>query len=155
MSSYQFVIHCRNKMVVNSFYPQNGISYTGKRTFLYWISPQLKTERFLLGFLHMTSWYTAFHIIVLCLCRGNLPVTRFTPQRVSYVEIWCLQLGQAAEATVELPVIWEILTPVWSDVTTMIFSPNLSKLQHPVPELQQLPMLNRRHWRRRAARFVL
>ena len=38
MSSYQYrKSHCGDKTVVRSFYLQNGISYTGKMTSLYWI----------------------------------------------------------------------------------------------------------------------
>ena len=33
--------HCGNKTVVRSSYLHNGISYTGKMTSLYWISPQV------------------------------------------------------------------------------------------------------------------
>ena len=40
MSSYQYRrSHCVDKMVVRSSYLHNGISYTGKKTSLYWISP--------------------------------------------------------------------------------------------------------------------
>ena len=38
--SYQYrKSHCGDKTVVRSFYPHNGISYTGKMTSLYWVSP--------------------------------------------------------------------------------------------------------------------
>ena len=41
MSSYQYrKYHCGDKMVVKSSYLHNGISYTDKMTFLYWISHQ-------------------------------------------------------------------------------------------------------------------
>ena len=41
MSSYQHrKSHCGDKTVVRSSYLHNGISYTGKITSLYWISPQ-------------------------------------------------------------------------------------------------------------------
>ena len=41
MSSYQYrKSHCGDKMVVRSSYLHNGISYTGKMTFLYWFDPQ-------------------------------------------------------------------------------------------------------------------
>ena len=41
MSSYQYrKSHCGDKTVVRSSYLHNGISYTGKMTSLYWISPQ-------------------------------------------------------------------------------------------------------------------
>ena len=40
MSSYQYrKSHCGDKTVVRSSYLLNGISYTGKKTSLYWISP--------------------------------------------------------------------------------------------------------------------
>ena len=40
MSSYQYrKSHCDDKTVVRSSYLHNGISYTGKMTPLYWISP--------------------------------------------------------------------------------------------------------------------
>ena len=42
MSSYQYrKSHCGDKTVVRSSYLHNGISYTGKRTSLYWISAQV------------------------------------------------------------------------------------------------------------------
>ena len=41
MSSYQYrKSHCGDKTVVKSSYLHNGISYTGKMTFCYWISPR-------------------------------------------------------------------------------------------------------------------
>ena len=41
MSTYQYrKSHCGDKMVVRSSYLNNGISYTGKRTSLYWIRTQ-------------------------------------------------------------------------------------------------------------------
>ena len=41
MSSYQYrKSHCGDKTVVRSSYLHNGISYTGKMSSLYWISPQ-------------------------------------------------------------------------------------------------------------------
>ena len=41
MSSYQYrKSHCGDKTVVRSSYHHNGISYTGKMTSFYWISPQ-------------------------------------------------------------------------------------------------------------------
>ena len=41
MSSYQYrKSHCGDKTVVRSSYLHNGISYTGKITCFYWISPQ-------------------------------------------------------------------------------------------------------------------
>ena len=41
MASYQYrKSHCGDKTVVRSSYLHNGISYTGKMTSLYWISPQ-------------------------------------------------------------------------------------------------------------------
>ena len=40
MSSYQYrKSHCGDKTVVGSSYLHNGISYTGKKTSLYWFSP--------------------------------------------------------------------------------------------------------------------
>ena len=42
MSSYQYrKPHCGDKTVVRSSYLHNGVSYTGKMSFLYWISPQV------------------------------------------------------------------------------------------------------------------
>ena len=41
MSSYQYRnSHCGDKTILRSSYLDNGISYTGKITSLYWISPQ-------------------------------------------------------------------------------------------------------------------
>ena len=41
MSSYRYrKSHCGDKMVVRSSYLHNGISYTGKMSPLYWISPR-------------------------------------------------------------------------------------------------------------------
>ena len=41
VSSYQYrKSHCEDKTVVRSSFLYNGISYTGKITSLYWISPQ-------------------------------------------------------------------------------------------------------------------
>ena len=38
--SYQYrKSHCGDKMVIRSSYLHNGNSYTGKKTYLYWISP--------------------------------------------------------------------------------------------------------------------
>ena len=42
MSSYQYrKSHCGDKTVVRSSYLDNGISYTGKMTSLYWFGPQV------------------------------------------------------------------------------------------------------------------
>ena len=41
MSSYQYRnSHCGDKTILRPSYLHNGISYTGKMTYLYWISPQ-------------------------------------------------------------------------------------------------------------------
>ena len=41
MSSYQYrKSHCGDKTILRPSYLHNGISYTGKMTSLYWISPQ-------------------------------------------------------------------------------------------------------------------
>ena len=46
MSSYQYrKSHCGDKTVVRSSYLHNGISYTGKMASLYWISPQVPTNK--------------------------------------------------------------------------------------------------------------
>ena len=42
MSSYQYrKSHCGDKTILRPSYLHNGISYTGKMTSLYWISPQM------------------------------------------------------------------------------------------------------------------
>ena len=42
MSSYRYrKSHCGDKAVVRSSYRHNGISYTGKMTYLYWIGAQV------------------------------------------------------------------------------------------------------------------
>ena len=42
MSSYQYMNpHCGDKTIVRSSYLHNGISYTGKMSFLYWIRAQV------------------------------------------------------------------------------------------------------------------
>ena len=42
MSSYQYrKSHCGGKTILRPSYLHNGISYTGKMTSLYWISPQV------------------------------------------------------------------------------------------------------------------
>ena len=49
ISSYQYrKSHCGDKTVVRSSYLHNGISYTGKMTSLYWISP-LVSQHLLVG----------------------------------------------------------------------------------------------------------
>ena len=45
MTSYQYrKSHCGDKTVIRSSYLHNGISYTGKMSSLYWISPQFPRE---------------------------------------------------------------------------------------------------------------
>ena len=45
MSSYQYgKSHCGDKTVVRSSYLDNGISYTGKMSSLYWISPLMSSQ---------------------------------------------------------------------------------------------------------------
>ena len=53
MSSYQYrKYHCGDKTVVRSSYLHNGISYTGKMTYLYWIRAQERCP-----FIEMNYWY--------------------------------------------------------------------------------------------------
>ena len=48
LSSYQYrKSHCGDKAVVRSSYLHNGISYTGKMSSLYWISPQVTNHQIL------------------------------------------------------------------------------------------------------------
>ena len=64
MSSYQYrKSHCGDKTVVRSSYLHNGISYTGKMTSLYWISPQgTCTMRLLLLQIKARVWTVPFLI---------------------------------------------------------------------------------------------
>ena len=56
MSSYQYKeSHCGDKTVVRSSYLHNGISYTGKMEYLYWINPQLVTSPSLLHMMVCTD----------------------------------------------------------------------------------------------------
>ena len=58
MSSYQYrKSHCGDKTVVRSSYLHNGISYTGKMTSLYWISPLILFEGTPGGFLNAVLVY--------------------------------------------------------------------------------------------------
>ena len=48
MSSYRYrKSHCGDKTVVRSSYLHNGISFTGKMTSLYWISPQKAIQNYI------------------------------------------------------------------------------------------------------------
>ena len=50
ISSYQYrKSHCGDKTVVRSSYLHNGISYTGKKTSLYWIGAQVQNAPFLIS----------------------------------------------------------------------------------------------------------
>ena len=54
MPSYQYrKSHCGDKTVIRSSYLHNGISYTGKKASLYWISPQ---DLFLIRFCRWNLW---------------------------------------------------------------------------------------------------
>ena len=47
MTPYQYrKSHCGDKTVMRSSYLHNGISYTGKRTYLYWIGALLPNEKY-------------------------------------------------------------------------------------------------------------
>ena len=76
MSSYQYrKSHCGDKTVVRSSYLHNGISYTGKRTSLYWIRAQLV--------MHDKSW--GLHDNFQCTGIINLPLS------IYLFIIWLLQ----------------------------------------------------------------
>ena len=72
MSSYQYrKSHCGDKTAVRSSYLHNGISYTGKMTPFYWISPQIHYQcgsaelQIHIGwnfwFMHVFQW--CFHVV--------------------------------------------------------------------------------------------
>ena len=57
MSSCQYMkSHCGDKTVVRSSYLHNGISYTGKMTFLYWIRAQVTRINQVTNTYMYTSW---------------------------------------------------------------------------------------------------
>ena len=65
MSSYQYrKSHCGDKTILRPSYLHNGISYTGKMTFLYWIRAQLQLTLIMLTGTIITHWgHTYFHEI--------------------------------------------------------------------------------------------
>ena len=75
MASYQYrKFHCGYKTVVRSSYLRvhNGISYTGKMTSLYWISPQEGCQR---DSNQCLLWTTQSHWLPSCLplcCKSDL-----------------------------------------------------------------------------------
>ena len=76
MSSYQYrKSHCGDKTVVRSSYLQNGISYTGKTTSLYWIRAlSVTTSR-----CHEWSGFASTHW-----CRGKMAAILQTTFPISF-----------------------------------------------------------------------
>ena len=73
MSSYQYrKSHCGDKTILRLSYLHNGISYTGKTTYLYWIRAMVFTELHEMGHVSQVAItniiiMTPYFISVLCL----------------------------------------------------------------------------------------